>query len=70
MLSLDQVEKELKALDRSDAIFLNEAEPTLGEMVGFVVRERRRRELLVLRDRHNRGTRRCRFHPGGIARRH
>jgi hypothetical protein len=35
MLNLDQVEKELRALDRFDDMFLTEVEPTLEDMIGL-----------------------------------
>jgi len=68
MLNLDQVEKELRALDRFDDMFLTEVEPTLEDMIGFVARDRRRHELLVMRRRQ--GTMRCRLYLRQAARRH
>jgi hypothetical protein len=60
MLNQDQVRRELKAIDRFDAMFLTNEEPTLEEMVGLVVRQQRRRELLVLLSHPHQVTRRCR----------
>lgn len=61
MLNLDQVRRELEALDQFDAMFLTEpSDPTLEEMIGLLVRQQRRRELLALLSHPHQGTRRCR----------
>jgi len=48
MLSLDQIQRELKAIDEFDAVFLAERDHTLQDVVGFRERQNRRRELLEL----------------------
>jgi len=48
MLSLDQIERELKAIETFDRKLLAENCLTAEEMIGFKAREMRRRELLNL----------------------
>jgi hypothetical protein len=60
MPNLDQVRRELEALDQFDAMLIAEEEPTLEAMIGLVVRQQRRQELLVLLSALHYGTRRCR----------
>jgi hypothetical protein len=70
MLNQDQVRRELKALDQFDAMLLTEEEPTLEELIGLVVRQHRRQELLVLLIAPPRTTRRCRTSLRHPTRRH
>ena len=48
MLSLDQIERELNAIDEFDEKFLSEADHTVEEIVGFRLRQIRKQELLDL----------------------
>ena len=49
MLSLDQIQRELKAIEEFDILFLADAakgkEETLEQAIGFIMRQARKQEL-------------------------
>jgi hypothetical protein len=60
MLNQDRLQRELKAIDRFDATFSLVEEPTLEEMIGLLVRQQRRQQLLALLSYPRHGCRGCR----------
>jgi hypothetical protein len=54
VLSRDQIERELKVIDKIDGIFLQEKDPSLLEIIGHEARQVRKRKLLeMIQERHS-----------------
>jgi hypothetical protein len=56
MLSLDQILRELKAIEDFDALFLTSSQPCPEEVIGSKLREIHKRELLALAESLNSGS--------------
>ncbi len=48
MLTLDQIARELKAIERFDTLYLLEEEHTAEAMIAFRARQMRKRELMKM----------------------
>ena len=53
VLSRDQIERELKVIEKIDGIFLQEKDPSLLEIVGHEARQVRKGELLKMIQEHH-----------------